>query len=121
MIDEKRVNEIFMDCLTGENVVIIEGVINDFGLDKNVLEKHREEVTEMLRELPDEFKASNPSGGWSFVKACCDRHGNAWTSSHPRMEQLFVMGMGLGLVRLGFPRKLWAVLPGGMPYYIIEM
>lgn len=121
MIDEKRVHEIFMNCLTGENVVLIEGVINDFGLDKNVLEKNREEITEMLRELPDEFKQSNPSGGWSFLEACRDINGNMWTSSHPRMEQLFVMGIGLGLVRLGFPRKLWSMLPGGMPYYTVEI
>lgn len=121
MIDENRVNEIFMECLTGENVVEIEGVINDFGLDKNVLESHKEEITEMLNELPDEFKRSNPSGGWSFREACRDRNGILWTDSDPIIEQLVVMGIGLGLVRYGFPRIMWYLLPDGLPYLTIDL
>ena len=37
------------------------------------------------------------------------------------MEQLFVLGMGLGLVKYGLPRSMWNVLPGGMPYISIDL
>lgn len=120
MIDENRLNEIFLECLTGENLMFIEGVISDFGLDKSILEKHREEITEMLKELPDNFRET-VGGGWSFLGACEDKNGNMWTSSHKSMEQLFVLGIGVGLVSLALPRKMNVLQPGGMPYYKIRI
>jgi hypothetical protein len=31
------------------------------------------------------------------------------------------MGVGLGLVKPAMPRNLWPALPGGMPYYIVDV
>jgi hypothetical protein len=37
------------------------------------------------------------------------------------MEQLFQLGIGLGLAKWQLPPEMWGVLPGGMPYVVIEV
>lgn len=101
-----------------EGAVIVEGILSRFGLHAGRLESHRAEVTEMLMNLPLGFRQSS-GGGWSFLQACDDREGVQWTGFHMIMSQLFVLGMGLGLVKYLMPRELWSALPGGMPYLVI--
>ena len=123
MIDPERVNAIFMDCLfkDGEdtsNHVKAEGITKNVGFHPDRLESHKAEIEAMLDELPEQFKES-VGGGWSFLNACNDKHGNQWTGFHQRMEQLFQLGIGIGKVKCQLPREIWSVLPGGVPYYSI--
>ena len=74
----------------------------------------------MLAELPNQFQADK-GGGWSFLSACDDRNGHQWTDYHQRMEQLFQLGLALGLVRCPVPRDAWSMLPGSMPYYVVDV
>ncbi len=125
VLNPKKVEEIFLDCLyrDGEdttNHVLVEGIVANYGLHPERLESHREEVIALLAELPDEFR-ENGGGGWSFLNACNDRHGNLWTGLHSIMEQLIVMGVALGLVHYQLPKEMWSVLPGGMPYFSIRI
>jgi hypothetical protein len=122
-LSTERVKTIFMDCLfrDGEdtsNHVKAEGITTMVGFNPERLKGHEAEIVEMLNELPDTFKKSG-GGGMSFLNACIDRHGNQWTSFHRTMEQLFQLGIASGKVELLLPRKMWAVLPGGMPYYLV--
>jgi hypothetical protein len=39
---------------------------------------------------------------------------------HATMEQLILLGVGIGKVKSLMPREMWDVLPGGMPYYVVE-
>lgn len=125
-----RVEEIFCDCLfadeevEGQNLeeiearaVVAEGILNPFGFHPERLASHRDEVYEMLSELPDNYRASE-GGGWSFLAACDDKHGNQWTGLHRTMDHLFALGIGLGLAKWLLPREMWARLPGGMPYVV---
>jgi len=121
MIDPERVKEIFRDCMfrDGEvtgNYVKAEGITSTVGFHPERLESHKTEIIAMLDELPDEFKESG-GGGMSFLNACNDKHGNQWTGLHQRMEQLFQLGIGVNAAKCLMPREMWAVLPGGMPYY----
>ena len=123
VLDPERINAVFMDCLfrDGEdttNHVKTEGITRNVGLHPERLESHKTEIEGMLDELPDEFKKSG-GGGWSFLNACNDKHGNQWTGLHQRMEQLFQLGIGIGKVQCQIPREMWSVLPGGMPYCVI--
>ena len=124
MIDPKRVNEIFMDCLlrkdeedTG-NYVEVEGIMNNVRFHPDRLESHKSEIKAILDELPEQFRESG-GGGWSFLSACYDKHGNQWTGLHSIIEQLFLLGIGIDKVKCLFPREMWSALPGGMPYYSI--
>ena len=127
VLDAQRVDEIFRDCLfqDGEDTtgyVAAEVIVNTFGFHPERLQGHREEVAALLDELPDEFKSSERGGGggWSFLNACNDRHGNQWTGLHQNMEQLFVLGIALDLVDYVLPRMMWGALLGGMPYLVIK-
>ena len=89
------------------------------GFNRERLESHREEIMVMLAELPDEFRESR--GGWSFLNACMDRHGNEWTGMQRTVDHLFTLGIALDMAAYVFPRGLWEVLPGGMPYLVVKI
>lgn len=118
-----RVEQIFLDCLfrDDENTdapVIAQGILNNFGFHAERLAGHREEIGAMLRELPTEFQQDG-GGGMSFLNACMDRHGNQWTGLHQTQDHLFSLGVATGQAKALFPRDMWSILPGGMPYYVV--
>jgi hypothetical protein len=124
MLESKRVEDVFMDCLfeDGEdtsNHILVEGITSKVGFNPNKINLYNDEITKMLMELPKEFH-SNSGGGMSFLNACNDKNGRQWTDFHQRMEQLFQLGLAIGKVKCLMPRDMWKVLPGGMPYYVIE-
>lgn len=121
-LTSENVNTIFMDCLfqEGEDTsdpALAEGVLNKFGFHKGRLESHREEILELLLQLPDEFHLSK-GGGWSFLNACMTRDGDHW-AEHATIEQLLVLGLATNQARYLMPRKQWGIMPGGMPYFSV--
>lgn len=113
-----RVYEVFLACLYKEgedtsNHVKAEGITCLVGFNPDRLEEHRAEISEMLDELPEEFKE-----GWSFLNACVDKNDRQW-GEHKNVEQLFQLGIAIGRVKCLMPREIWAMLPGGMPYYTV--
>lgn len=127
LIDSERVGDILMDCLFREGepidgAILVEGVINPFGLHPGRLESHRAEVTEMLQNLPLPFRPTSVAGGgggWSFLNACQDANDEQWTGLHRIMDALFVLGIGLKLATWLLPRDMWSALPGGVPYVAV--
>jgi len=130
-IDPQEVMEAFLDCLykeselefvegAPEGTVVVEGVIATYGLHPIRLEEKRERVTGWLNALPKPFH-KGVGGGWSFLNACNQEDGFQWTGLQERVEQLFCLGIGLGLVKCLLPRDVWASLPGGVPYYEINI
>lgn len=123
-LDHERVTELFLKCLFQEgedssNRVRAEGITLKVGFHPVRLEGHKREISELLDELPDEFKSSGGEG-MSFLQACNDRHGNQWTGLHHVMEQLFLLGIAIGKVKCLTPREVWKALPGGMPFYAVQ-
>jgi hypothetical protein len=124
VLSADRVNEIFADCLfkgdedTSDRVEV-EGITVDVNFHPGRLANHEEEIEAMLEELPDDFKATG-SGGMSFLNACMDKHGNQWTGLQQIMEWLFLLGIAIDKVDPLLPRKYWCVLPGGMPFYVVN-
>lgn len=122
-LNAERVREIFVDCLFREgednsNHVEVEGITRTDWFHPDRLEGHKVEIEAMLNELPSEFKRSG-GGGWSFLKACFDKHGNHW-AEHRSMEKLFQLGIAIGAAEYLMQKDVWGALPGGMPYYIIN-
>ena len=119
----ENVQRIVLDCLFKEGedtskAVIAEGVIGKFGFNPERLESHKKEIGEMLDCLPDNFKEGK-GGGWSFLNACYTKDG-VHCGEHVNMDELFILGMATGQVECKMPRKLWSILPGGMPYYSVK-
>lgn len=131
MIDSGCVTGVFHDCLFRDEevqnggpdeslVVVAKGIINNIGFHKERLEGHRNEVRSFLSDLPDAFHKGR-GDGMSFLNACNTRDGEQWTGEHRVMEQLFLLGMALGYVKCPLPRQLWGALPGGVPYYTVDL
>ena len=124
LINATRVEEVFFDSLfrDGEdttNHVKAEGIMTNVGFHPERLNGNKAEIAAMLDNLSDMFKATG-GGGMSFLEACYDKQGNQWTGMHATMEKLFLMGLATGKAKCLMPREMWGVLPGGMPYYLIE-
>lgn len=124
-IDTQLLRERFYHCLfkqeevlngTPEDAVLVEGIRISVGLHPERLEETREQVREWLSLLPKRFQ-----DGDSFLNACTQEDGVLWTGEHQTVEQLFLLGMGLGLVQCLAPKEMWPMLPGGMPYYRIRL
>jgi hypothetical protein len=102
-----------------EETLIIEGILHDYGLHPGRVDENRENIAELLRELPDNFFIGG-GGGWTFLNLCMDKHGNHW-SEHPTMEVLCVLAIAAGLGKWVGPKKMWRMFPGGMPYIQFDL
>lgn len=122
----ETVEKIFIDSLfTDEETkagqpkdfIEAEGMMTRVGFHPGRLESHRQEVKELLAQLPDTFHEAT-GGGWSFLNACVTSDGEQW-GEHRNVDELFMLGIGLKLAKWQLPRTLWRNLPGGMPYVVI--
>jgi hypothetical protein len=100
------------------DLVRTEGIVGAFSFSKARIAEHTSQIGVLLAELPDEFQAGK-GGGWSFLNACNDRHGNLWTGEHRTMEALFCLGIAAGKAKWLMPREMWDAFPGGMPYVVV--
>jgi hypothetical protein len=114
----ETVEATFAACLADHGTEV-EGIVSSATFDAARIADHAELIATLLYELPEQFRASG-GGGWSFLNACDDRHGNQWTGLYITMERLFMLGIAAGLVECQLPRDMWKVLPGGMPYYVVK-
>lgn len=124
LIDPDRVAAIFMECLYDPqkdtaDMVKAEGIVCTVGFAQSRLDEHRDEITTMLKNLPLQFQEQG-GGGWSFLNACNDKNGEQWTGLHQRMEQLFQLGLAINMVVEPMQALPRAVLPGGVPYYVVR-
>jgi hypothetical protein len=122
-IDPEEVNRVFVECIASEEdssdeTLTLQVIVHTFRFHRGRLESKRPLISGWLALLPTQFQQTG-GGGWSFLNACNQRDGTQWTGLHLRMEQLFAMGLALGLVKECMPRELWSVLPGEMPYYMV--
>jgi len=73
----------------------------------------------MLKCLPDTFM-SKSGGGMSFLNMCNDKDDSQWTDMHQNVDELVCLGKAINVVKFLMPREMCSVLPGGMPYIVIE-
>ncbi len=121
----EEVDRIFIDCLfkedeSKENPLIVDGIIHKFGFNPQKIEKHKEEIVEILGEekFPDEFYEKK-GGGWTFLNFCNTKDGTQW-GEHTNMEQLVVLGIAINKIAYLMPKEMWGILPGSMPYIVIK-
>lgn len=117
----QAVRDILRDCLcvsTKPTAIRVQGIVMNYCFDPDRLSNRREEIIQLLNELPETFRESG-GGGWSFLMSCKDKHENHW-GEHPSMEELMCLGIAIDKVVFAIPREMWQILPGGMPYFIIK-
>jgi hypothetical protein len=128
MIDAKRIHEMIIDSLfTDEEIVDgiptsapikVEGITQSVGFHRERLASHKEEVRNILKELPLEFQPEG-GGGSSFLNMCLDKEGHQW-GEHYDMQQLCLLAIGLDLRYFPMSKEMWHILPGGVPYFCIK-
>lgn len=123
-LSAQAVEDTFIACLaedlTGdpEQCIDVDCIVFTARFSKAAIAERRDAIHLMLLDLPVEFQ-QDQGGGMSFLNACQDRDDNQWTGLHRTMGFLFGLGMAAGWVACPFPREMWPILPGGMPYYIV--
>lgn len=100
-----------------DGAIIVDGIVRSWGFHAGRVAEAANAIGDLLAELPDEFHASK-GGGWSFLNACNDRHGQQW-GEHRQMEALFCLGIAAGKARWLMERDMWDAFPGGMPYVVV--
>lgn len=101
----------YASCLT----IKVEGIYQDFVLNKGALAAERQHIEDMLNELPKGFKQ-----GWSFGEMYRTEDGRQWAYKIRDMEALMVLGVAIGWLKYPVPKNLWWSLPGGMPYVVLS-
>ena len=118
LLDAERVTRVYEACHDHKGTLAFDGIAFRARYSAEKISEYRDEIREMLMELPEQFRETGGKG-WSFLNACYDRQGNHW-GEHKDMARLFTLGQAADLVECQFPRILWEALPGQMPYYLIK-
>lgn len=120
MLTIEAVENLMRACLNGgpENALLVEGLVRNFGFSPKKIEENTPEIVKLLNELPETFR-ENSGGGWSFLMASQDKHGNHW-GEHRNIEELMCLGIAAGKVRYVIEdREMWKLFPGGVPHFVI--
>lgn len=119
-----RVHDLLLDCLYTEeenpngeipsDAIIAEGIVKRFVFHPGRVEANRSKIAALLAEMDPTFKE-----GWSFLNLCVTKDGVHW-GEHPSCEALMCLGLAIGKVAYCAPREMWPMLPGAMPYLMIN-
>jgi len=101
-----------------ESAVLVDGLMHKFGFHALRLESHRDEIKEIMRQMPKQFFRDS-GGGWSTLNLCMTEGGEQW-GEHRNVELLVAFAVGLKLASYLMPRDTWKIFPGGMPYVVFE-
>jgi len=117
----ENVHDIFKKCLSNDSVdiKIVDGVLTKASFCIKKLEENKSNISDMLNDLPDSFKKGT-GDGWSFLNMCEDNKGSQWTDFHVTVDELVCLGIAVDKMSYLMPREMWNVLPGGMPYLVIN-
>lgn len=66
-----------IDGAPPKHAIYVDGIVNKYAFNPERIAASKRDIDALLSELPDNFIRSK-GGGWSFLNACEDRHGNLW-------------------------------------------
>lgn len=121
----RRVKAIFWDCLTWTGTddlvpVFVEAVLRGAAFDLARLDAYRQEIIELLMELPDEFMEDRGDGAL-ITHAALDRHGHWWAPHIHDAEHLFLLSIAIGCARFTVLPELWYTNPSLQPYIVVNV
>jgi hypothetical protein len=97
--------------------VIVDGLVNKYAFHPERVVAAKPQIDALLSELPDNFHKSK-GGGWTFLNACQDRHGELW-GQHQDMERLICLGIAAESAAWVI-KDMANILPGGVPYFEVH-
>lgn len=111
-------NEMSEDGSIPKDAIIVDGIMTKMGFHPNRINEKKEEIKNILNEMPDYFH-KNQGGGWSFLNLCNDKNDVQWGEHHD-MENLVILSIASGYGSYLMPKNMWSGLPGGMPYVVFD-
>ena len=124
-LTSENVRTLFMDCLLNKKdgeeppkETLVEGLVRKFVFRRDSIEKHANDIKDLLDQLPNQF-TEDGGGGWTFLEMCTRKDGTQW-GEHRNCEELLCLGIASGWVKFLLPREIWGALPGGVPYFVIN-
>ena len=109
------------DCQERNGIIFVRSIIGQMAFfDAAKLEAHKKDIADMLMQLPDEFMFTGEGKGWSFVNTGIRKTDGVLWGEQRDMDWLLMLGRALGYVEWLLPRKMWKVLPGGVPYLVVR-
>ena len=129
-LNTTNLTNVFMECLFTEEEalnselisksLIVEGVNLKVGFHPNRIKQNTDNIISMLNCLPDKFLLGGEGGGASFLDMVMDENNDDWTSLHADVDKLITLGLAINYVSFLVPRKMWEILPGGLPYVVVN-
>jgi len=120
-LNVKNVQKTFLDCLLDNNytdeskVIMVHAVTGCFGFDPEKIEKHSEDIHDMISQLHPNFDEKNQ--GYTFMNLPFKGENNEQWGEQRNGDQLMALGLASGWMKLTLEdKRLWIVLPGGVPY-----
>lgn len=119
-LTQSNVNKIFLNSFypgkPEPEAVVVEGITIKASFDPSKLEKFRTDVTLMLDQLPTQFRKVDGVGGWTFLNGVMDHNGTIW-GNQDDLQELLLLGLGLGVLEFCLPKEVWHKFPGSIPYF----
>lgn len=100
------------------NHLKVQGIRGPIGFHPERVKEHAKEIEELLLQLPNEFMKTG-GGGYTFLNGCMTADGEQW-GEQSNVDELICLGMAIGKCSFLMPREMWSVLPGGMPYFVVD-
>ena len=126
----ENVNKLFLYCLFTEeevqkavqagekapqDAIVVKGVVGTFGFHPGRVEESKDEIADLLRQLPETFH-----DGWSFLNAVLDKDETQW-GEQKSANELLCLGQAAGFAQETLPVTFRSSLPGGVPYYTVTV
>lgn len=122
----QNIHDAFISCLFVEgedttNAIIVDTIPGKVGFHPERLELSRQVVIDVIREMPMNFRPKKKGGsdGWSFLNLCMTKDGDHW-AEQPTINEFIALAFALKLGKFLLPREFWMMLPGGMPYLVLD-
>lgn len=96
------------------DAIKVDGIVNRYAFHPGRLAEAKQEIGEMLSQLPIFFHPDK-GGGWSFLNGAVRQDGVQW-GEHQDIERLVCMGIATEQAQW-IMKDMAASLPGGVPYF----
>ena len=122
-LSAENVEKVFKDCLLPDDykndtkVIPVRAVTGIFGFNPEKLDKHSNDIKEMLGQLSSAFDEHNQ--GYTFMDLPFKGDGDCkqqWGEQRSG-DLLMALGLASGWMKMTFEDpKIWGLLPGSVPY-----
>lgn len=129
-----NVHKVFTFCLfreeeiTGNEMpleaVVAHGLTINVGLHPGRLQESFEDIKSMLSCLDSDFMketvTNEGKGGQSFLASVYDKNKVQW-GEQANAQELLILGLASNLAKYCADRSIWSSLPGGVPYFVVDL